>query len=130
MLNSEKTWNDIPVKYLPDWCLVRAIMKLPDDIEDLSNEIARWSFFFTDLGLSCDIQVPPFLSSLGSAFRRRIAKYFEKPEFDSMLETCAIVAQDIDMSEEHAMIMSYWLGITGDGVEVGDMVEEFVMPTG
>lgn len=131
MLNSPtKKWHDIPIKYLPDWCLVDAILKLPEDIESLSNEIARWPFIFTDLGLTCDMQVPPFLSSLGSAFRRRVEKYFEKPELDSMLETCALVAQDIDMSEEHAVIMSYWIGVTGDDVEIGDMVEEFVMPTG
>lgn len=131
ILNSDRMWRDIPVKFLPDWSLVKAIIKLPDDIEDLSNEIARWSFFFTDLGLTAsDIQVPPFLSSLGSAFRRRVAKYFEKPELESMLETCAIVAQDIDMSEEHAMILSFWMGVNAEDVEVGDMVEEFVMPTG
>lgn len=130
MIESNRCWRDIPIKYIPDWPLVSAIMKLPDDIETMSNEMAQWSFFFTDMGLTSDIYVPTFLASLGAAFLRRIEKYFEKTELESILETCAIVAQGIDMSDEQAIIMSLWLNQDGEGVDVGDMVEEFVMPTG
>ncbi|OHT17142.1 hypothetical protein TRFO_12671 [Tritrichomonas foetus] len=130
MINSEITWREVPIRYIPDWSITLALMKLPDDIESLSNEMSKWPFIFEDLGLTNDIEVTPFLSSLGSAFRRRITKYLEKPELDSLLETCAIVAQDIDMSEEQAMALSFWYGVSGDDVEIGDMVEEFVMPTG
>ena len=36
----------------------------------------------------------------------------------------------IDMSDEQAIAMSFWYGCCTDHVELGEMVEEMVMPTG
>ena len=130
MLNSDAEWRGVPVKYIPDWSIILALMKAPDELEALAQEVAKWPFIFEDLGMQCDIEVPRFLVSMGSAMRRRIAKYLERPEMESILETAVIIAQDMDMTEELAMALSFWYGVCTDHVEVGDMVEEMVMPTG
>ena len=130
MIASEKTWREVPLRYVPDWPIVRALLKAPDELGDLSKEIALWGYAFDDLGVVCDYSPPEFLVSLGSIMRKRLAKYLARPEMDSVLEMAAVVAGDIDMSDEQAIAMSFWYGCCTDHVELGEMVEEMVMPTG
>lgn len=130
MIASERTWRDVPVRYIPDWPIVRALMDAPEQLENLSREMAIWSFAFEDLGVSCDYEPLSLLVTLGSIMRKRIAKYLERPEMDSILETAAIIAQDLDVSEEQAVAMSFWYGVCPDNVECGEMVEDMVMPVG
>lgn len=124
-----KSWKDVPLKYIPDWPLCQAILKLPDEIESLARTIAIFPFVFEDLGSTSEMVPTDLLSSLGGVFRKRVAKYMEKPELDSMFETAVIVAEDMDESDEQAVMLSFWFSVSAE-VNIGDMVEEMVLPTG
>ena len=128
MLNSDRTWRGVPIKYIPDYTLVNAIFSLPDDLLPFSNEIAKWSFAYTEEGAECTLDVPPLLSSVGEAFRRRTKKYFEGK--DEQIQTAAMLSTEIDMTDEQAIAISYWLEVDTTGVDVADFVEEMVLPTG
>ena len=128
MLASDRTWRDIPIKYIPDWPLAKSIFSLPDDLLPFSNEIAKFSFAFTEEGAECNMDVPPLLASIGEAFRRRTKKYFEGK--DEMIQTGAMLSTEIDMQDEQAITISYWSEVDTTGVDVADFVEEMVLPTG
>ena len=128
MLASDAQWRGIPIKYIPDWSLVKAMFSLPDDVMPLANEIAKWSFAFVEDGAECNLDVPPFLSSIGEAFKRRTKKFFEGK--DEMLQTAAMLSTEIDMTDEQAIAITYWSEVDTTGVDVADFVEEMVLPTG
>ena len=128
MLASDAQWRGIPIKYIPDWSLVKAMFSLPDDVMPLANEIARWSFAFVEDGAECNLDVPPFLASVGEAFKRRTKKFFEGK--DEMLQTAAMLSTEIDMTDEQAIAITYWSEVDTTGVDVADFVEEMVLPTG
>jgi hypothetical protein len=130
MLSSDITWRDIPVQYIPDWPLVHALMVATDDVSELAKVAARWPFIFESEGMTCDMDVPASLSSVGSAVRRRIAKYLERPEMDGLVEAALAFVDDVKDEDEMAIAWSYWAGVELDDIEFGAFVEEFVMPTG
>jgi hypothetical protein len=76
------------------------------------------------------MDVPASLSSVGSAVRRRIAKYLERPEMEGLVEAALAFVDDVKDEDEMAIAWSYWAGVDLDDIEFGAFVEEFVMPTG
>ncbi|KAH0787750.1 hypothetical protein GPJ56_008273 [Histomonas meleagridis] len=130
MLDSDIKWRGIPIRFIPDYGIVNALLKLPNDITALANEMAKWPFFFEDVGMTTEFVPTQFLSTLGSAMRRRIAKFLENPELESVLETAATIAIDLDMKNKIEVELQHWNNVQTDDVEAADFVEEFVMPTG
>ena len=130
MINSDLTWRGIPIRYLPDWTICYALLQPPDEIELLSKEIAKWPFYFEEFGMEVNIDIPPLLSSLATAFKRRTEKFMENSDISSMVEVSVTSAQFLDMSDEQAIGLSYWLSVPSGEVEIADIVEEFAMPTG
>jgi hypothetical protein len=129
MIESEREWHGVPIRYIPDWPLVRALLN-PEDIEGLAREIARWPFVFEEYGIPCELQLPPVLGSLATVFRRRIAKYCEKREIAEAIGNAAELAACLDEDEEQATAMSFWFGVSDVEIEFGNMDEEAVMPAG
>lgn len=129
-IDSDLKWRTIPIRYIPDWTFVDALFQLPDDIVPLANEMAKYPFFFEDIGLFSEVEVPPLLSTLGTAFRKRISKFLEGPDLDSALETAATIAMDMDKTQEQKIIIDYWSNVDSTGIELSELVEEYVMPTG
>jgi hypothetical protein len=129
VLESHREWRGVPVRYIPDWPFVSALLN-PDDVEALAKEIARWPFVFEEYGIACEMDVPPVLVSLGAAFRRRVQKYCEREEIATAIATAADLARLLDESEEQAVAMSFWFGVQSEDIEFGAFVEEAVMPTG
>ena len=130
VIKSDMKWRTIPIKYIPDWMFAKALLQLPNDIIPLANEMAKYPFFFEDIGLSSNAEVPSLLSTLGTAFRKRISKYLENPDLDSALETAATLAMDMDKSQEQKTILDYWSNVDSTVIELSELVEEYVMPTG
>jgi hypothetical protein len=129
VIASERTWRDVPIRYVPDWPLVGALLNL-DEIEGLAKQIAVWPFVFEEYGIVHEIEVPLVLVSLASAFRRRIAKYLKREDVSTAVATAADLARLLDESDEQAIAMSFWFGVKSDDLEFGEFVEEAVMATG
>ena len=130
IINSNKTWRNIPINFLPDWTISYALLNLPDDCELIAHEISKWPFYFTDFGKESNVEPSNLLSSLSEAFKRRTKKLFENNDLKDFLETSIILSTEIDESEFQAIALSYWYDVITDGIEVGEFVEEFVLPTG
>lgn len=128
MLDGTHKWRGVPVEYIPDWTICRALFSIQDDILPLSKEVARWPFIFKDIGANGEMEPPQFLESLGTAFRRRAKKFLEGK--DEILQTAALLATDMDESDSQAVALSYWYDAPVDDIFVGGFDEEMVLPTG
>ncbi|EAY21519.1 hypothetical protein TVAG_199580 [Trichomonas vaginalis G3] len=128
ILNGNNDWRGVPANYIPDWSLCQALLALPDDILPLSKEFARWPYIFKDIAVIGDMEPTPFMESLGTIFRRRVKKYLEGK--DEILQTAAMLAQDMDETDSQSLALSYWCDVQVDDIFLGGFDEEMVLPTG
>jgi len=130
ILESKREWRGIPIQFIPDWSICSALLKLPDDCLPIAKEIAKWPFIFHDIGVEYDLDVPPLLMSIGEAFRRRTKKFFESSQMLEMLNTSAMISTEYTENSFHSEMISHWMIVDTDNIELGDFVEEFFMPAG
>jgi hypothetical protein len=133
MMEGDRCWRKIPVKFIPDWPIVLALLRYAGttEFESLAREASRWPFIFEREGMMDDgVEWPEILKSLGLAFRKRIEKWISRPEFEGVMATAAVIGQDMYDDEAICVAMSFWFGVEVGDVDIGDLVEESALPAG
>ena len=131
-INSNRTFRGIPLKYIPDWPIVEALLTYTNDSSKLEKQVLLWPLVFNET-LEKPSDVPENLHSICMALRRRIKPILDKNEVQSIVDKALQKLQDPenknqdDIKNEQKAIYEKWNSFQ-DEINIYQIVEEDYLP--
>lgn len=129
ILNSDREWRGIPIRYIPDWSICYKMLTYGEDVTELAVEFARWPFVFESDGLAHEFDIPPVLDSVGKALRKRIDPFVKRSNFSETFETAIAIASSMPPDpDEMSELVSLWYSVDMEEIDISQYVEEMYLP--
>lgn len=125
MIESEITFRGIPLKHIPDWSVVDALLSVSEAPEKLDVEVAKWPMVFF---YEKDEESPVALQMVQVALHRRIRPYLEQDRVEQALGKARKNAEKMNVEDLRRDTAERWKDITIEEDIYSMFVEEDALP--